>query len=70
METLNAHTLKSQLWDTLHAIKDGSIDASKGDAIAAQAREILRTVKTQVMIVDRARIAVPEELVKFAISNK
>lgn len=70
MEKLNAVTLKDQLWDTLHQIKSGDIDAAKGDAIAAQAREILRTTKTQVTIIDKARQSLSDELLEFAVPKK
>ena len=66
MEKLNAVTLKQQLWETLHGIKSGDIDAAKGDAIASQAREILRTTKTQVMILDKSRMEMTNELKTFA----
>lgn len=67
MEKLNAVTLKNQLWETLHGIKNGELDASKGDAIASQAREILRTTKVQVKIIDMAKAEVSKELIDFAI---
>ena len=70
METLNAGTLKQQLWETLHEIKSGSIDAAKGDAIASQAREILRTIKTQVQIIDKAHVEMSNELKSFALNTK
>lgn len=70
MEVLNAVTLKKQLWETLHQVKSGELDAAKGDAIASQAREILRTTKTQLMIIDRARVEVSAELKEFAVVTK
>lgn len=70
MEKLNARTLKNQLWETLHAIKSGEIDAAKGDAIASQAREILRTTKTQLSIMDKARIDISQELIGFALNDE
>lgn len=66
MEQLNAVTLKTALWETLHKIKSNEMEAAKGDAIAAQAREILRTIKTQVMILDKAHATVTSELMSFA----
>lgn len=70
METLNAGTLKNQLWETLHDIKSGQMDAAKGDAIASQAREILRTIKTQMHIIDKAHVEVSNELKSFALNTK
>lgn len=69
MEKLNAATLKGQLWETLHQIKSGEIDAAKGDAIASQAREILRTIKTQVQIIDKAHVEISSELKSFALNT-
>jgi len=63
---LSAVTLKSALWETLQAIKQGSIQPAEGDAIASQAREILRTVKVQLQIVGQAKRAVPTEIIDFA----
>lgn len=70
MDKLNAVTLKKQLWETLHAIKDNSMDAAQGDAIAAQAREILRTTKVQLSIMDKARMDVSKELKDFAFTEQ
>jgi len=67
MDKLNAVTLKDQLWETLHQVKNGEMDAAKGDAVASQAREILRTIKTQVVIIDKARMEFSNELKDFAI---
>ena len=63
---LSAENLKGALWETLHGIKDGSILPGQGDAIAAQAREILRTVKIQLQIAGQAKRRVPMDVVDFA----
>ncbi len=63
---LNAVTLKDELWDTLTKVKEGRITAGSGDAIAAQGREILRTVRAQLAIMNQAGKAVPAELIDFA----
>lgn len=67
MEKLNAVTLKNQLWETLHEIKSDKMDAAQGDAIAAQAREILRTTKVQLSIIEKAKADVSSELIEFAL---
>ena len=67
MEQLNAVTLKTSLWETLNGIKNGEIDAAKGDAIASQAREILRTTNTQLKIVTMAKVELSDEIKGFAI---
>lgn len=63
---LTAVNLKQALWDTLQQVKSGSITAGSGDAVASQAREILRTVKTQLAIFSQAGQGVTNELVDFA----
>jgi len=63
---LSAVNLKDALWETLQAIKAGSIQPAEGDAIAGQAREILRTVKVQLQVVGQAKRSVPTEVIDFA----
>lgn len=70
MEKLNATTLKNTLWETLNRIKDGDVSAADGDAIASQAREILRTIKTQVVIIERSKTDMTNELKEFAIPRE
>ncbi len=65
---LNAVNLKNALWDTMGKLRTGAIAPGAGDAIAAQAREILRTSNTQLKIINQARVEVPLELVRFAQS--
>ncbi len=38
---------------------------AQGDAIAAQAREIIRTVKVQLQVVAQAKRNVPTEIIDF-----
>ena len=40
--------------------------ASRADAIASQAREILRTVKVQVQVATQARRSVPRDVIDFS----
>lgn len=64
--TLNATNLKQALWETLHGVKSGKLLPSSGDAVAAQAREILRTIRTQLAIFSAAGESVTTELIDFA----
>lgn len=66
MKNLSATNLKQALWETLNQIKDDKILAAQGDAIASQAREILRTVKVQLQIVAQSKRSVPLEVIEFA----
>lgn len=65
-EELTASNLKSELWKTLTELRSGEIQPGQGDAIASQAREILRTVRTQLMVTSRAKRGVPADCISFA----
>ena len=65
MKKLSAVNLKDSLWETLTAIKEDNMLPAQGDAIAAQAREILRTVKTQLQVCAQAKRNVPTEIIDF-----
>ncbi|MBV8664646.1 MAG: hypothetical protein JO107_16275 [Hyphomicrobiales bacterium] len=39
---------------------------AQGDAIAAQAREILRTVKVQLQVSQQSKRSIPVEIIEFA----
>lgn len=65
---LTAENLKNALWDTLKCIKSGAIQPAQGDAIAAQAREILRTVKVQQAVSIQTKRNLPTEVINFAES--
>jgi len=63
---LNANSLRNVLWETLNDIRTNQMLPNRGDAIASQAREILRTVKTQLQIASAARRGVPEDILDFS----
>jgi hypothetical protein len=63
---LTAQNLKESLWETLNTLKDGSIEAAQADSIAGQAREILRTVNTELRITNQAKRPVTTHLIDFA----
>lgn len=64
--SLTAVNLKNALWETLEAIKSDNMQANQGDAIASQAREILRTVKVQLQIAGQTKRSVPLEIIDFS----
>lgn len=66
IKELNATNLKAALWETLNDIKGGTIQPGQGDAIASQAREILRTVKVQLQVTSQSKRSVPADLIAFA----
>lgn len=63
---LTAVNLKDVLWTTMNDLQRGEIQPGQGDAIAAQAREILRTVRTQLMVTSQAKRSVPVDVITFA----
>lgn len=65
METLNAKSLKNALWSTLNELKNGDCDPGKADAIASQAREILRTVNTQLKISAQSNTDISADVIGF-----
>lgn len=64
--TLSATNLKNALWETLNKVKEGDIQPSQGDAVAAQAREIIRTVNTQLRVMNQSNRQVPVTVIDFA----
>lgn len=48
---LTSDGLKSQLWDTLLLVKNKNIDPKIANAVAAQSREIMRVVKTELAVI-------------------
>lgn len=66
MKNLSAVNLKNALWDTLQDIRSDAMQASQGDAIASQAREILRTVRTQMQIAAQTKRSLPVEVIEFS----
>lgn len=64
--TLTAINLKDALWNTLKDLRSGAIQPGQGDAIASQAREILRTVKVQLQVTQQAKRSVPVDVIQFA----
>ena len=68
--TLTATNLKESLWETLNKVKSKKLLPGHADAIAAQAREILRTVKIQLAISGQTNRAVPYEVIEFSEGKK
>lgn len=66
MKDLTATNLKSALWDTLVDLQAGKKQPSEGDAIAVQAREIIRTINTQLRIAQQTKRNVPTEVIDFS----
>lgn len=64
-DKLTAVNLKNALWETLQSIKSDDMLPAQGDAIASQAREILRTVKTQLQVCAQSKRNVPTEIIDF-----
>ena len=67
---LSAVNLKEALWSTLNKLRARKLLPGHGDAIAAQAREILRTVKMQLAISGQTNRPVPYEVIEFSEGKK
>ena len=65
LKKLSAENLKLALWETLHAIKSDTMLPAQGDAIASQAREILRTVKIQTQVAAQGKRSIPNDVIDF-----
>jgi len=63
---LTATNLKEALWSTLNQVKNGEMQPSQGDAVASQAREIIRTVNTQLRVMAQSNRQVPTNVITFA----
>lgn len=63
---LTAGSLKDILWETLTDLKHDNIMPNRADAIAAQSREILRTIKIQLQVAGAAKRAVPQDIIDFS----
>lgn len=63
---LTASSLKNILWETLQDVKSEQMLPNRADAIAAQSREILRTIKTQLQVSSQAKRGVPMEIIEFS----
>lgn len=66
MSDLTANNLKNALWETLNEIKSGNLDSTSGAAIAAQAREIMRTTNAQLRVSQQSKRDVPASLITFS----
>lgn len=66
MQDLTAANLKNALWETLNSLKTGSLQPMEGDAVATQAREILRTVNTQLRISQQSKRPVTADVINFS----
>lgn len=66
MIDLTAKNLKTALWETLTALKEGKMEPGQGDSIASQAREILRTTNIQLRISQQAKRPVHADVISFS----
>lgn len=70
MSDLTAKNLKNALWETLNDVKKGKLQPAEADSVATQAREILRTVNTQLRVSQQSQRSVPMEVINFSESDK
>ena len=66
MKDLTATNMKQALWETLNSVKSETMAPAQADAIASQAREILRTTNTQLRIASQSNRSIPAEVISFS----
>ena len=66
---LSAVNLKNSLWEVLNKVKSKKLLPGHADAIACQAREILRTVKMQLLVSGQTNRPVPYDVIEFSESK-
>lgn len=69
MEKLTAINLKKALWETLKGLQIGKVQYTDADAIASQAREIIRTTNTQIKIAQASNRGLPVDVIDFSESK-
>jgi hypothetical protein len=69
MEKLTAVNLKNALWSTLKGLQNGSVQYTDADAIASQAREIIRTTNLQIKVAQASQRELPKEVIDFSESK-
>lgn len=67
---LSATNLKNALWETLQAVKIGTMQAGQADSIATQAREIIRTTSIQLKISAQSKRDIPVDVLNFSEGAK
>lgn len=67
---LTATNLKNTLWDTLQKVQAGEMEPGQADAVASQAREILRTTSVQLKISSQSNRSIPVDVLNFSESAK
>lgn len=70
MEKLTATNLKKALWGTLKGLQTGTVQYTNADAIASQAREIIRTTNIQIKIAQVSQRNLPQEVIDFSESTE
>lgn len=63
---LTAEALKDTLWETLQAVKQKKMTPTEANAVAAQSREIMRVVRTELEVLGIQGKKPGEKLVTFS----
>ena len=66
MTELTAKNLKEALWETLRAVQHEGLAPAKADAVASQAREIIRTANLQLRIAQQSSRDIPIDVITFS----
>lgn len=65
---LTASGLRDVLWETLNDVRTNQMMPNRADAIATQAREILRTVKMQISVAATSKRKLSQDVIGFSES--
>lgn len=63
---LSGENLERTLWTTLHAVRTGEMSPVQADAVATQAREITRSIRTRMAILKMGSEPVSEGLLDYS----
>lgn len=66
IQQLTAENLKATLWETLNELKSEKITSARGQAIAMQAREILKTTNVQLRVARDSGRAINPNVISFS----
>lgn len=66
VKTLTSENLKTQLWETLIAVKTKRINPETANAVASQSREIMRVVKTELTALKMAGVKPDRAILGFS----
>ena len=62
---LSGKALKEELWSSLQDIRKGKMTSTDAHAVSSNAKEIIRTIRTELQILNQAKQSVTDDLLDF-----